>query len=122
MSTATGKVAFSQTKPTSARIEAAHQVHRDKDAAAIVARYAPGAPIFSLAPPARSPRRGSQGKAGLGRLLGRAHRSGDQLPRSDNLLEHRSSPPTWQIVRYSANISSMEQDSFLFEETDRQPA
>ena len=52
MSMATGKAAFSQDEvDIRALIEAAHQVHRDKDAAAIVARYAPGAPIFNLAPP-----------------------------------------------------------------------
>jgi ketosteroid isomerase-like protein len=49
---ATGKAAFSQDEVDILRlIEAAHQVLRDKDAAAIVARYAPGAPIFNLVPP-----------------------------------------------------------------------
>jgi ketosteroid isomerase-like protein len=52
ISTATAKVTFSQDEvDIRALIEAAHQVHHDKDAAAIVARYAPGAPIFNLAPP-----------------------------------------------------------------------
>jgi hypothetical protein len=52
MSTASGKAAFSQDEADiRALIEAAHQVHHDKDAAAIVARYTPGAPIFNLAPP-----------------------------------------------------------------------
>jgi ketosteroid isomerase-like protein len=52
MSTATGKAAVSQDESDiRALIEAAHQAHHDKDAAAIVARYAPGARIFNLAPP-----------------------------------------------------------------------
>jgi ketosteroid isomerase-like protein len=52
MSTATGKAPFSQDEvDIRTLIEAAHKVHHDKDAAAIVARYAPGAPIFNLAPP-----------------------------------------------------------------------
>ena len=52
MSTATSKAPFSQDEvDIRAVIEAARQVHHDKDAAAIVARSAPGVPIFNLAPP-----------------------------------------------------------------------
>lgn len=52
MSTATGKAQFSKDEADiRALIEAARQAHHDKDATAIVARYAPDAAIFNLAPP-----------------------------------------------------------------------
>ena len=81
MSTETDKAAIR------AIIEAIHQAHHDKDAAAIVAPYAQDAAVFSLSPPLAACTAWTSRRNSLARHLGRADRS--PVARSRHQRERR---------------------------------